>query len=132
MRIYLTHCTGIKDNKLKETGIEVTPDSLYTSVPIQRFIKKCIAKKVNWAIFSDLYGVWFSNKKHKWYEKPPDDVTDKEFNDLLNNFDQNLKKYTEIWFYNNPSRMHALYKNLIQRSKLNGKIKSFSHLNEIV
>ncbi|PCH65568.1 MAG: hypothetical protein COC01_09540 [Bacteroidetes bacterium] len=131
MRIYLTHCTGIKDNKLKETGIEVTPDHLYTSIPIQKFIEKCMIKKVNWAIFSDHYGVWFPTIKHKWYDKPPDDVSDNEFKNLLNNFDQNLKEYNEIWFYNNPAWMHALYKKLLKKSRLNGKIKEFTHLREI-
>ena len=132
MRIYITHCTGIKDDSLRESNTKITPDKLYTSKPIQRFIKKCIEKKATWAIFSDLYGVWFSNKKHKWYEKQPDDVTDKEFKDLLNNFDQNLKKYNEIWFYNNPAWMHTLYKKLLKNSRLKGKINTFSHLNEIV
>ena len=132
MRIYLTHCTGMKDGQLKDTGKEVTPDYLYTSVPIQRFIRRCIEKKATWAIFSDLYGVWRSNKKHKWYEKSPDNITNQEFTNLLINFDQNLKDFSEIWFYNNPAWMHVLYKKLLKNSKLNGKIKLFSHLNEIV
>jgi len=131
MRIYITHCTGIKNNTLKKTGEKVTPDILYKSIPIQRFIKNCRKKKVKWAIFSDHYGIWFPHIKHQWYEKHPDDVKDYEFAALLNNFDENLNNFSEIWFYNNPAWMHGLYKRLLKRSSLSKKITIFSHLHEI-
>ncbi len=71
-RIYLTHCSARKDDTLKETGTGVTPDMLYKSAPIRRFMKSCKSNRVNWAIFSDKYGIWFANDKHTWYEKDPD------------------------------------------------------------
>ena len=37
---------------------------------------------VNWAIFSDKYGVWFSNGLHEWYEKNPNKITEEEFNQI--------------------------------------------------
>jgi hypothetical protein len=76
MRIFVTHCSAKKDNSLKNTGKKVTPDKLYTATPTQRFMKKCLKSKVNWAIFSDYYGVWFPDLEHEWYEKSPDTVTE--------------------------------------------------------
>ena len=45
-------------------------------------MNKCKEKKVEWAIFSDLYGIWFPSIKHEWYEKPPNTVTEEEFKKL--------------------------------------------------
>jgi len=132
MRIYITHCSAKKDDSLKHTGEKVTPDKLYTATFIQRFIKKCKEKNVNWAIFSDLYGVWFPNIKHEWYEKNPDTVTEQEFRNLVNDFDQKLQNYDEIWFYYNPGRFHRLYKRLLQETKLKDRVRLFTHLREIV
>ncbi len=132
MKIYLTHCSAKKDNSLKNLKIKVTPDRLYTAAPTQRFMKKCKEKRVNWAIFSDLYGVWFPDIKHEWYEKDPDDVTEQEFNVLLNDFEQKLQSYSEIWFYHNPGRFHPLYKKLLRETRLKDKIKGFTHIAEIV
>jgi len=131
MKIYLTHCSSKKDNSLKNTGRKVTPDKLYMATPTQRFMRICSEKKVNWAIFSDLYDVWFSNEEREWYEKSPDTVTEREFNNLLNNFDDKLKQYDEIWFYYNPGRFHPLYKRLLQETKLKERIKGFTHIGEI-
>lgn len=131
MKIYLTHCSAKKDDSLKNTGREVTPDKLYIATPTQRFMRKCSEKKVNWAIFSDLYGVWFPNVGRKWYEKSPDTVTEQEFKVLINDFDDKLKQYDEIWFYYNPGRFHPLYKRLLKEAKLKDKIKGFTHIGEI-
>jgi hypothetical protein len=131
MKIYLTHCSSKKDNSIKNTGRKVTPDKLYMATPTQRFMRKCSEKKVNWAIFSDLYGVWFLNEERGWYEKSPDAVTEQEFKVLINNFDDKLKQYDEIWFYYNPGRFHRLYKRLLQETKLKERIKRFTHIGEI-
>jgi len=48
-------------------GEAVTPDKLYTDAPIQRFMAACKRCDVKWAIFSDLYGVWFPDVTHEWY-----------------------------------------------------------------
>jgi len=132
MRIYITHCSAKKDNLLKNSGYKVTPDKLYTATPTQRFMSKCKEKKVNWAIFSDLYGVWLPNIKYEWYEKDPDTVTEQEFRNLVNDFDQKLKDYDEIWFYYNPGRFHPLYKRLLQETRLKGKVKLCTHIRAIV
>ncbi|RLI76514.1 hypothetical protein DRP04_12570 [Archaeoglobales archaeon] len=58
-RIYITHCSAKKDDCLRGTGIKVTPDKLYTATPLQRFVERCKEKGVEWAIFSDKYGVVF-------------------------------------------------------------------------
>jgi hypothetical protein len=131
MRIYITHCCAKKSLDLKGIGKLVTPDHLYIASPTRRFIKKCKDMNVKWAIFSDLYDVWFSDEKHEWYEKNPNNVNEREFIRLLNNFDYKLKDYDEIWFYYNPGRFHKLYKQLIHNSTIKCKIKLFSHLNEI-
>ncbi len=132
MRIYITHCSAKKDELLKDTGKKVTPDRLYTATPSQRFMRRCKEKGVKWAIFSDFYGVWFPNREHKWYEKPPDTVTEKEFKNLINDFGQKLKRYDEIWFYYNPGRFHPLYKKLLRETRLKDKIRRFTHIVEIV
>jgi hypothetical protein len=130
-RIYLTHCSAKKNISLKESMVEVTPDSLYTATPTQRFMEQCKQTKVNWAIFSDKYGVWFGDKKHKWYEKNPSKITEKEFELLIKDFETKLKKYDEIWFYYNPGRFHRIYKELLRKSKLSSKITPFTHLKQI-
>lgn len=132
MRIYLTHCSAKKDDSLINTGKKVTPDKLYTANPTQRFMSRCKGKNVNWAIFSDLYGVWFPDIEHEWYEKSPNRVTEPEFKNLVNEFDQKLTNYDDIWFYHNPGRFHSLYKKLLQETKLKDRVKLFTHISEIV
>ena len=132
MRIYITHCSAKKNDLLKNSDKKVTPDKLYTATPTRRFMNRCKEKQVKWAIFSDLYDVWFPDIVHKWYEKDPNKVTEQEFENLINNFDQKLQKYDEIWFYYNPGRFHPLYKRLLQRTKLRNKVRGFTHLRDIV
>lgn len=134
MRIYITHCSAKKDNSLKNTGKRVTPDKLYTATPIQRFMTTCKKRGVKWAIFSDHYGVWFVHEQHEWYGNDvgdPNKVTEQKFNSLVDDFDQKLQNYDEIWFYYNPGRFHPLYKRLLQETKLKDKVKLFTHISEI-
>ena len=126
MRIYITHCSKKKDDSLKNTGEKVPPDRLYTATPTKRFMQRCKDEGVKWAIFSDKYGVWFPNIKNEWYEKDPGKVTEQEFKNLLNDFDQKLRHFDEIWFYYNPSRFHPLYKRLLQETRLRNKVREFS------
>lgn len=131
-RIYVTYCSGKKDYSLRGTGKRVTPDKLYTSERIQRFIKKCKEKGVEWAIFSDKYGIVFPDDEIAWYDKHPIKVKPEEFKFLVNNFIERLSGYDEIWFYYNPGRFHELYKRLIKEVKSRGlNVKLFSHLSEI-
>lgn len=132
MRIYLTHCSAEKDFLLKCSGKKVTPDKLYTGKRIQRFMEKCKKKKVRWAIFSDLYGVWYPKIKYTWYDKHPDKVTCYEFKELLKDFDKKLRDYKEIYFYScKGHRLHCLYRILLRETKLRNKITLFTHLEEI-
>lgn len=132
MRIYITHCSATKDDSLRHTRKKVTPDKLYTATPTQRFINKCKGKQAQWAIFSDLYGVWLPNEEHEWYEKDPDTVTAQEFKELLKDFDKNLAEYDKIWFYYNPGRFHRLYKKLLQTTSLRHKVIQFTNIRHIV
>ncbi|MGB2697922.1 MAG: hypothetical protein WBD28_08730 [Candidatus Zixiibacteriota bacterium] len=132
MRIYITHCSGKKDDSLKHTGKKVTPDKLYTGSTTQPFMNRCKEKQVKWAIFSDLYGVWFPNVEHEWYDKHPDTVTEQEFENLVDDFDQKLREYDEIWFYYKPRRFHRLYEKLLQGTNLKDKVKRFTCIDEIV
>lgn len=131
LKIYLTHCSAKKNDSLKNTGAKVPPEVLYTATPIRRFMERCQNKNVRWAIFSDLYGVWFPERNDEWYEKDPDDVTDEEFSSLVQDFDTKLHDYTEIYFYYNPGRFHRFYKKLLQRSSLKNRVVMISHLSDI-
>lgn len=131
MRIFLTHCCAKKDDTLQNSSVKVTPDKLYRAMPTKRFMEQCKWRKVNWAIFSDKYGVWFPEETHEWYEKDPDTVTPTEYKRLIENFEQRLDKYDEIWFYHNPGRFHPLYERLLKDVRVKGKITLFTHKNEI-
>jgi len=117
---------------LKDTGIEVTPDVLYVSNRIRAFMRVCKDRNVLWAIFSDRYGIWFSEEKHRWYEKSPDDVTESEFQALLKNFDLRLQEYDEIIFYRpSPIYFHSLYRRLLNESKLHERVRIISSTADI-
>ena len=108
------------------------PQEVYTATPTQRFMARCSAAGVKWAIFSDLYGVWFPEVRNPWYEKDPNTVTESEFQALLDNFEAALAPFDEIHFYYNPGRFHGLYQRLIESSALAARIRCVSHLREIV
>jgi len=95
-------------------------------------MKKCKDQGVTWAIFSDLYGVYFPSDRHSWYEMPPDKVNEEEFKRLVWDFDKKLKGYHEIWFYHHPARFHRLYRRLLKESRLKGRVKLFTKVLEIV
>ncbi len=107
---------------MKRSGEKVSPDKLYTGVKISRFINRCKKLNVNWAIFSDLYGIWFPNEKHRYYEKHPSKVTDNEFTTLLQASKEKLKNYETVYFYGNHKShyFHGLYKKLIQELRREG------------
>lgn len=132
MRIYLTHCSAEKNDALQVSGAKVTPERLYTATAIQAFMGRCKEKGVDWAILSDLYGVWFPDVEHKWYEKHPDTVTDQEFDENLQGFDQKLKTYDEIWFYVRTETFHPFYQKVLTNTVLKDKVRQFTDLKEIV
>ena len=133
MKIYITHCTSIKNDRYKETNEKVAPDILYIGTKIQRFINNCKKKKVKWAIFSDQYGVWFGNEKHEWYEKHPNHVTESEFEQLVSSAKEK-RQNQEVNFYGNykSGYFHHLYRKLVDRLRKEGiNIKLISKFEEI-
>lgn len=131
MRIYLTHCTAKKDDRLKHTDEKVTPDRLYMGKFIGAFMRTCKQRGVNWAILSDKYGVWFPGVRHEWYDKHPSKVTEDEYRELLTDFDQKLQSYHEVYFYRRSGRFDHLYRRLLRETRLRDRITLFSHVAEI-
>jgi len=118
--IYLTHCSRDKDPAIERSGGEVTPDQLYTSPGLQRFIQYCRGKGLEWAIFSDHYGVVFPGERIRWYSKPPDSVTREEFQRLLENFISRLSGYDRIYFHHREGETHPLFKKIIALARERG------------
>lgn len=131
MRIYLTHCCASKNERLRGTDTGVTPDILYTSSRTQKFMNRCKEKRVNWAILSDKYGIWFPNEEHIWYEKHPKTVTATELDSLIGDFERKLEHYDEIYFYYHPGRFHKLYRQLLELVHPKGRVIPFIHLTQI-
>ena len=95
----------------------------------------CQSAGVDWAIFSDQYDVWFPYVKHKWYEKHPNEVSDQEFKNLVENSARKLKKFSVVYFYGNHKShyFHPFYKKIIDALRKRGiKIVKICHLDEIV
>ena len=126
--IYITHCSGEKDDALRGTGRAVTPDELYTSARFVSFARACRKASVKWAVLSDKYGVWFADDTREWYEKAPEDVTEAEFRSLVEDFDAKLAAFERILFYHEPDRLHALYRRIIEASALSDRIEMFTDL----
>lgn len=60
-KLYVTYCSSGK-----QSGVN-PPDRLYISDRISRFINRCRAVGVDWAIFSALYGFVFPEEEKKDY-----------------------------------------------------------------
>jgi len=132
MRIYITHCSSKKDDSLKDTVVAVPPSELYVGARIVPFMEHCSRVGVRWAIFSDLYGVWFPDVVHPWYEKHPNRVSPEQFRTLVADFDRVLGAFDEIRFYHHPARFHRLYRGLVEASALRNRIHLFTHRRGIV
>ena len=133
MRIYITHCSARKNPSLKGSRRKVTSDVLYTSPRIKAFMRRCQQTGVNWAILSDKHGIVFPDQKHGWYEKSPDEVKPTEFHELLENFDRQLRRYSEILFYRpNPVRFHGVYRRILKKTRHHARVKQFSRVDQIM
>jgi hypothetical protein len=115
--IFFTFCSKHKDDSLKGTGRQVTPNRLYLGKNrIEPFMSKCMTQKVEWAIFSDKYGLWYSGEMHAWYEKPPYEVSEREQAALFHSTLERLRgrSYDRVYFYaaKNFFRVHRLYREL--------------------
>lgn len=131
MRVYLTHCSKEKNADLKAAGIEAAPDQLYTNSDIQRFMERCKEQQVDWAILSDLYGVFRSSDRQKWYEKHPDTVTQAEEDAVIQDLDNKLSHYDEIWFYVRPDSFHAFYERVLRKTALASRVQLFEDVHQI-
>jgi len=130
-RIYITPCSKEKEESYRLSGDLAPPDLLYTSGFIQGFMQRCKTKRVRWAIFSDLYGIWFPEIERAWYEKDPATVSEDEYSSLLRGFDERLEPYEQIWFYYDPNLSLPLHKRLLNASVLRDRIRRFTDLSEI-
>jgi len=119
-RVYLTHCSREKNEEYLESGLKTTPDQLYTSPGLQRFIQYCNEHNHYWAIFSDRYGVVFRYERIKWYNKPPDRVTPEEFEQLVESFTTRLAGFDEIYFHHRPGETHPLFQRVVERAQAKG------------
>jgi hypothetical protein len=128
MRVYLTHCSKEKEPKLEGTEIAVTPDKLYTNFGIQKFMRRCLAKNVSWAILSDLYGVYLSGESHVWYEKHPNTVTPQEEKTIIEDFNNKLASYDEIYFFIRSESFHPFYQRILRKTLLADKVKTFKNI----
>lgn len=131
MRFYLTHCSKEKDPALKQLGLAVTPDKLYTETGIQQFMQRCQEKNVAWGILSDLYGVYLSTERHVWYEKHPDTVTPQEEDTVVSEFDRKLAVYDDIFFHVRPDSFHPFYQRVLRRTVLAERVQIFHAIDQI-
>lgn len=128
--VFFTFCSAKKNDSLRGSGEKVHPDVLYTSQRVQSFIGRCKARRVRWAIFSDEYGVWFPEVKHKWYETSPNDALP-VFARLLADFDEKMKDFDVIHFCPGTGgpRIHRIYRKLIHESRLKDRIRTSSFMD---
>ncbi len=73
-------------------------------------------------------------EEHEWYTDDvgdPNRVADPKFPELVNNFDERLQPYGEIYFYYNPGRF-PLYKRLLEETELKDRVVRITHLWDIV
>lgn len=134
MNIYITYCSGSKDNSLAGTGRKVTPDQLYASGRIQEFVNQCRSVGVRWAIFSDHYGVWFSDEEREWYGDDvgdPNRVTDEKYRMLVQDFDSKLASFEKILFYYRTDTFHPLHRRLVADSRHKDRITLTTELEAI-
>lgn len=118
--IYITYCSKQKSVYKTDGSKLLLPSELYISSRVQSFIHYCEKYKYEWAIFSDYYGIVFKNDKVEWYDKSPELVTSKEYNDLLKDSLYKLKKYNKVFFFYDVKTFHPVYKRLVkdlERSK---------------
>ena len=131
-KIYLTHSSWKKDEALRGTGKLVAPEQLYTAQYLQRFVRRCKEAEVEWAIFSSLHGILFPADRVAWYEKDFYEISEADYQGLLEDFVAKLEPYDEIWFYHNPGRFYLLYQMLVMDVSSRGyRLVPFSHLDEI-
>ena len=129
MRIYLTHCSKEKETTLQGTQIAVTPDKLYTEQGIQQFMHQCQKEGVNWGVLSDLYGIYLATDCRIWYEKHPDTVTPDEEAFIIQDFNQKLNLYDEIYFFVRSDTFHPFYESILRKTLLTDRVNLFQNID---
>jgi hypothetical protein len=64
--------------------------------------------------------VVFPEEKIVWYSKPPDQVNEREFAILLENFTSRLSACDEIRFYHREGETHPLFKRIVALGREKG------------
>jgi hypothetical protein len=88
-----------------------------------------------WAIFSDHYGIWFSDEPREWYGDDvgdPNRITEPKFQELAENFAERLQVFDEIFFYYNPGQFHPVYRRLLKETELKDRVAKITHFWDIV
>lgn len=132
MKVYLTHCCAKKNELARTTGIAMPPEEMYIEPDIQKFFSYCLSHKLAFGVLSDLYGIWLSPEKKRWYEKSPDTVTDVEKAEILRIFDHELSRFSEIIFLIRPESFHPFYDFVLSHSKHTNRIRRITELKENV
>lgn len=127
--LFMTYCC--KDKAKISSDTMVTPSELYLSSRIQSFITVCNAKKFEWGIFSDFYGIVESHKKIHSYDKAPYEVTETDYHRLLEITIQKILPYDKVYFYYNADSFHALYRRLVADMQKYREVLLFDNLEEI-
>ena len=139
-RLFFTHCSKTKDDRLRQTGDKVAPNRLYLAPYVQKFCRECERLGLTYAIFSDLHGFVFPTDRIRWYDKSPGELlrNDEERTKLFDKAYTTLRDYSETYFYHLPKvirRLHPLYRMLIDEMTRKGiritEITDLSLLSEL-
>ena len=129
--IFITYCSWQKDDTIKDTGITVRVEHLYTSPRIVEFIEKCKSANVIWGILSDKHGICLEDQEYEWYDLHPESITDEEMEQLKENVVRQLACFTKIYFYAPTGDLHPVYRRIIDETPLKYRTHWMTRLNEI-
>jgi len=109
VHLYMTYCCRQKHFSI----LPQTPEKLYISKRIKQFFDFVKANNLPFAVFSDKYGVVFSNEKIMWYDVPPGKVRNrtKLFTRALTELRR--RGISKICFWA-PAPLEPLYKEFIK------------------
>ena len=91
-------------------------------------MERCQEKNVSWAVLSDLYGVYLSSECRVWYEKHPATVTPQEEEIVIEDFNNKLDSYDEIYFFVRLESFHHFYERILKKTVLANKVKIFENI----
>lgn len=118
----MTYCSKHKVENTAGGSNLFFPSQLYTSRRVQAFVRFCESHGYTWAIFSDQYGLVSDNEKIEWYNKPPNGVTDEEYESLLRDTIIKLNGYDDVIFFYEYPTFHPLYRKLTNDLKQHKRV----------